>query len=877
MDKYLEGPIPDDVKMTPWLDQYKKFKEQYPDALLLFRMGDFYEMFFDDARAAASVLDITLTARDGGKKIPMAGVPHHALNLYLGRLIKAGYRAAICEQVGDVPAKGIVERRVVRVVTPGTYVPEEGGEGDVLESAHLAAVLPLRDGRVAAALLSVDTGRLEAGTLPEREAAALLSAFTPGEVLHPSNVPEKNLPDFLKDFTLRPAAPEAFKAENAARRLSSALGGARLEGFGIDGEDPCVGPAWAVLDYLSATQFSSVRHVLRIAPLGVRDRMSLDAAAQRNLEIIPETASGGVSLLSCLDRCRTPMGRRTLREWLLRPLMDVTAIGRRQTAIGLLLDAPSEAARLQDLLAGTRDVERALSRLALGAGGPRDLASIRDTLRLIPDLAALSPSFAEPLAGLFSSFPDLAPLCSYLNDALEENPPRALGMGPVVRSSFNEELASWRDVSLKGESWLEEYVERERAASATPRLKAGFNRAFGYYLEIGRTGLTVTPPHFEPRQTLVNSQRYVTPELREFQDKMTRSEGEVARIEAELYQDVVERTLQDGAGLQMTGRLLGVLDCLASGASIARERGYVRPVVDKSMGLAIKGGRHPVLEATLTDAPFVPNDVTLGEAPEGDARVIILTGPNMAGKSTWLRMTALLSIMAQAGLWVPAESAALGLVDRVFTRIGARDDLVRGNSTFMVEMLETANILNNITDRSLVILDEVGRGTAAWDGMSIAWAVLEYLQASSRARVLFATHCHELTCLEERLAGVRNCSMAVAEGPEGIAFLHQVVSGPADRSYGIEVARLAGLPASVLRRAFELLELFEKEGFERSSIPAPLPQKALRRQLLLFSPETDAVVEELSELDLDNMTPMRALEVLHKLKEKSLRAREAGG
>ena len=856
--------IPDDIKMTPWLSQYRQWKAEYPDALLLFRMGDFYELFFDDARTAASILDIALTARDADRKIPMAGVPHHALSLYLGRLIKAGCRAAICEQIGEPTGKGVVERRVVRLVTPGTYVPEESGD-----TGRLAAVLPLKDGRVALALLSVETGGLEAGTLALEEAAALLSAFAPGEVLHPATL--RSPPDFLKGYALLPAAPEVFRAGTAAERLRSALGGARLASFGIEEDDPCAGPAWAVLDYLSATQFSAVRHVLRITPLRTRDRMSLDAAAQRNLELVPEFSQGSVSLLACLDRCRTPMGRRTLREWLLRPLMDIPAIERRQACIGALVEDPTRLGDLQDALAGARDAERALSRLSLGTGTPRDLAAIRDTLRLLPRLRSLS--FPEPLAGLFSALPDLEPLRAHLDEALEEELPRVLGAGPVVRSSFSAELASWRDVSERGEAWLAEYLERERAATGSPRLRSGYNRAFGYYLEIGRTGLETVPPHFERRQTLVNAERFVTPELRDFQDRMARSEGETARIEGELYQAVVERVISEGADIQMTGRLLGILDCAASSAQVARERGYVRPTVDDSMALTVRGGRHPVLEATLTDATFVPNDVVLG----GDAaRIVILTGPNMAGKSTWLRMAALLAVMAQAGLWVPAESASFGLVDRVFTRIGAHDDLVRGNSTFMVEMLETAGILNNVTDRSLVILDEVGRGTATWDGMSIAWAVLEYLHGGCGAapRVLFATHCHELTCLEERLDGVRNCSMAVAEGAEGIVFLHQVVPRPADRSYGIEVARLAGLPKPVLRRAFELLELFEREGFERSSIPEPLPQNALRRQLLLFSPETDAVVEELAELDLDNLTPMRAMEVLYSMKEKSMRARD---
>ncbi|MDR2136731.1 MAG: DNA mismatch repair protein MutS, partial [Synergistaceae bacterium] len=495
-----------------------------------------------------------------------------------------------------------------------------------------------------------------------------------------------------------------------------------------------------------------------------------------------------------------------------------------------------------------------------------------------------------------------------LDDGLEENLPRALGLGPVVRSSFNEELASWRSVGENGEAWLAEYLEKERAATGSSRLKTGYNKVFGYYLEIGRTGLETLPPYYERRQTLVNAERFVTPELREFQEKMERSEGEIARIESELCRDLVERVIACALDLQLLGRLLGLLDCVGSFSRVARERGYVKPRVNGSRGLEIRGGRHPVLETTLSDSSFVPNDVMLGTAREkkdekdekdekedgerehkeenqneNNARIIILTGPNMAGKSTWLRMTALLAIMAQAGSWIPAESAAIGLVDRVFTRIGARDDLVRGNSTFMVEMLETANILNNVTDRSLVILDEVGRGTSTWDGMSIAWAILEYLhhdcEASLRSespRVLFATHYHELTCLEERLKGVKNYSMAVAEGSEGILFLHQVTPCPADRSYGIEVARLAGLPKSVLRRAFELLELFEREGFERSSIPDPLPLARLHEQLTLFSPEADAVVEELADLEVDNLTPMRAMEILYKLKAKSRRVRARG-
>ena len=853
--------IPDDVKITPWLEQYKKFKSDYPDAILLFRMGDFYEMFFDDARKAASILDIALTARDSEKKIPMAGIPHHALNLYLGRLIKAGCRAAICEQIGDVQASKIVDRKIVRVVTPGTYVPEENSDN----SGHLAAVLPLKNlkNQISIALLSVDTGRLEAGTVSFREANSLLSAFYPGEVLYPSNFDVKKLPDFLNNFELRETQSELFKTQIAAGRLKNALNTKKLEGFGINENDSCVGAAWAALDYLSATQFSSLNNVLKISPLNSLDKMSLDYSTQKNLEIIPEVSGDSVSLFTSIDRCRTPMGRRTLRNWLLRPLIEVKAIQKRQNAIKILFEERSKTSELADLLAGTRDIERALSRLALGTGNPSDLGAIRDTLRIIPNIKSLI--FSGSIGEILKSLPDLNDLNEFLEKSLQDSLPKNLGNGDLIRTGFNAELDSWREISTKGELWLEEYLERERKASATPKLKAGYTRAFGYYLEIGKNGLTVTPENFKQRQTLVNTTRYTTPELQEFQEKMENSESKISELEKILYQEIINRIIQDSNHIQLTGKLLGILDCVCSGAFIARERNYACPEIDNSDVIEIKGGRHPVIESELKDSVFVPNDVTL----EKNSRVIILTGPNMAGKSTWLRMTALIAIMAQAGLWVPAEHAKIGIVDRVFTRIGARDDLVRGNSTFMIEMLETANILNNVTDKSLIILDEVGRGTATWDGMSIAWSVLEYLQANSKARVLFATHYHELTCLEERLEGVKNYSMAVSESQEGILFLHQVVKGSADRSYGIEVARLAGLPNIVLKRAFELLETFEKNGFEKIPLSEPLPQIALKRQISMFSPEADGIIEEISNLDIDNLTPMQAMKILHKFKLKS--------
>jgi DNA mismatch repair protein MutS len=834
--------IPDGVKLTPWLAQYKQWKDEYPDALLLFRMGDFYECFFDDARVVSSTLGIALTSRDPEKSIPMAGIPRHALQGYLARLIRAGHRAAICEQIegqgaeqGPGPGQGpgkIVARRVVRVITPGTWVPDaensdEGRSGGD-SAGRLAAVMLVKGGggeaRMAVALLVSGTGRLEAGTLSVPEGAAFVSAFNPGELLHPASLKPDDLPPSLRTFAALAQPNEIFRASSAAEHLKSVIGTRSLEGIGLgraSEEDPCVGPAWAVLNYLSSTQFSAVRHVLKITKLKSLEYMYLDEATIKNLEILPEAGdSRNGSLFAALNRCRTPMGRRSLRDWLLRPLMDVAAIAKRQDYIGCLVSDPAVLAALQDALAECRDVERACARLAMGTGTPGDVRAIRDTLRLMPRLRSMT--LAEPLAEVLRAFPDLSLLLGYLDEALEEILPNALGQGPVIRSSFDAQLASWREMSENGTTRLDEYLEHERAETGV-RLKIGHNSVFGYYLEASRTA--ALPDRFVRRQTLANAQRFTTPQLREFEDKLNRAASEIERIEAEIFKSIVERVLDDGMNVQLLGRLAGLLDCVASLARAALERGYVRPVVNGGSGLTIRGARHPVLEAML---PFVPNDVDLSTM--GGSRIIILTGPNMAGKSTWLRMTALLAVMAQAGSWIPADSGEFGIIDRVFTRIGARDDLTRGNSTFMVEMLETADILNNVTPRSLVILDEVGRGTATWDGMSIAWAVLEYLcegdsPSWTAPRVLFATHYHELTQMEEHIDGVHNYSMSVSEDSNGIHFLHQVVRGAADKSYGIEVARLAGLPKPVLRRAQELLKIFEEEGVERSSLSRLLEER----------------------------------------------------
>lgn len=847
--------LPPGVKMTPMLSQYMEWKALYPDCILLFRMGDFYEMFFDDARKASEILDITLTARDAIKSIPMAGVPWHSVNSYLGRLVRAGYKAAICEQVSAPDGKSIMDRKVIRIVTPGTYVPEEAGMG-----GHLAAVA-LSGKEVAAALLSVETGRLEAGVFSPGEAVSLLDSFAPGELLHSSNLSlQKQLP-LLSGYFFISRPDEFFSPVSGTRWLAQQWDVTSLASFGVGDGSPEAGCAAAVLKYLHETQFGAVDHVKRIYPLRPREHLHLDVTTQRNLELLDE---GGPSLYRTLNKCRSPMGKRTLREWILRPLLDLSTIKLRQDAVEYLLSRPSERSELRNILGECRDVERATSRLSMGTGNPKDLGAVRDTLRLLPSLL---PLCGGPLSSWTAKLPDFSSLTANLYVALEDDLPRNRTVGGIIRHGYDKELDDCRDMEAGASEWMEVYLEKIRNSTGLSKIKAGYNKVFGYYLEVSKSSLSSVPPGFIRKQTLVNAERFITEEMKIFEEKMESASSEIARREGELYDSLVARVLAQVEEIQALGEALSGVDVLASFAETAKERRYVRPGINDGFDLVVKNGRHPVVEEVLTDSPFVPNSLRLERM---NRHIALITGPNMAGKSTYLRTAALLVILAQMGSFLPAESAEIGICDRIFTRIGARDDLTRGSSTFMVEMVETANILHNLTKRSLVILDEVGRGTSTYDGMSIAWAVLEHLAegCSVAPKVLFATHYHELTCMEERFSCIENLSMAVKEEEGNVFFLHQVVKGSADRSYGIEVARLAGLPRSVLKRAFELLQRFEKE--ERTE-NFPKRKKVLlgARQMGLFESERHGIVEELAAIDPDGLTPFRALELLYTLNEKS--------
>lgn len=876
--------LPPDIKRTPMLEQYFFWKERYPDCLLFFRMGDFFELFFDDARTASAVLDITLTARDPEKKIPMAGVPFHAVEGYLGRLVREGFSVALCDQVTEPDGRTLVERSVVRVVTPGTYVPEDpSGEG------RLAALAPAGEGGIALALLAPGTGSLEAGTVSENEAASLLATFAPQEILLPRGTPER-LPGRIREqiarIPQRLLARSHFDPASGEERLAARFAVASLAAHGVLPGDAAAGCARVALDYLEETHFSAARHVRRLRPLHSGLFLHLDVTTVRNLDLVEGDA---LSLFAVLNRCGTPMGKRCLREWILRPLRSVEEIRKRQDAVASLTEDPVLLRAVRDALGACRDVERALGRLSLRVGTPRDLAAIRDTLAAFPGLVALCEGrkAGEPLRAV----PDLAPLMETLR-TLADDPPRLVHAGGVIRDGADPELDEWRCVARGGEEWLRDYAARERELRGIKSLKVGYNKVFGYYIEISRANLENIPPEYSRKQTLVGGERFVTEELAVFEDRMRSSSERIAARESALYEELVRATLEAGACVQELGRALAALDATASLAEVAWERGYVRPLVTEGTRLALHGARHPVVEVALGNRPFTPNDVLL----DGDGvRIAVVTGPNMAGKSTYLRMAALLILMAQMGSFVPAERAEVGLTDRIFTRIGARDELDRGLSTFMVEMVETAGILHNVTDRSFVVLDEIGRGTSTYDGMSIAWAVLEYLLApcGARPKVLFATHFHELTALAERHGEITNCSMAVEETAEGVTFLHRVVPRPADRSYGIEVARLAGIPEAVLRRSRELLREFETrrvvpggEGgagaFPDGAVGAeaarsvPGQGRGRMRQLSLLDAAKDAVLEELALLDPDSLTPLQALEVLYRLREKSRCALEEG-
>ncbi len=881
--------------MTPMLRQYFAIKAQHPGTLLFFRLGDFYEMFFDDAHVASRELNLTLTARhkDTAQPVPMCGVPHHAAAGYIAKLVERGYRVAICEQTEEPTAKTkLVERAVVRIVTPGTSVEEQLLEGT--ENRFLAA-LTYHAQTTGVALLDATTGEFFATELhddPAFEAAlALLERFSPREVLLPQALAPVLSPAFP-----RPPSPEAGLEDNSASRprLSATLtlledrqfapdvgetflrehfGVLSLAGFGLEGKPAGVGAAGAVLRYLRDTQMTDARHVASISWFEMSTTLGLDSLTLRNLEVV-EGAAGGRrdALLGILDDTLTSMGARLLRQWLLRPSLELPVINARLDAVAELYDNAIQRDSLRQLLRQIQDIERLVGRLSLNLATPRDMAALRASCAHLPTLKAqLMACTSSLLRTLGETLDPCADICQQIAATLVDLPPAKLEDGQVVRPGFSPELDTLRALRQDTSGAIAAIEQRERERTGIGSLKVRFNNVFGYYIEVTKANLKHVPSDYERKQTIAHGERYTTLELKQLETQLREAETRLIALETEIIQALRAFLVGQAARLQAAARIVATLDSVAALAEVAARRRYVRPELHTGDDLVIEEGRHPVVEAYT--ARFVPNDIHMNNSTD---RLLIITGPNMGGKSVFLRQVGLIVLMAHAGSFVPARRARIPLVDRIFTRIGASDNVAHGRSTFMVEMTETAYILNTTTPRSLVLLDEIGRGTATFDGLSIAWAVCEYLHDNARhaAKTLFATHYHELVDLARVLPGVRNVQLAVSEQDGDIVFLHRVIEGSANKSYGIEVGRLAGLPPAVVTRAREILanlEANELDVLGKPKLARHLPVRRGRRdQPTLFDAANEAVVDELRALDVNALTPEMALTVLRRLQERLL-------
>ncbi|MDR5892131.1 DNA mismatch repair protein MutS [Halomonas mongoliensis] len=848
---------------TPMMAQYLKIKREHPEVLLFYRMGDFYELFFDDARRAAALLDITLTQRgqSAGKPIPMAGVPYHSAEGYLARLVAAGESVAICEQVGDPAAsKGPVERRVVRVVTPGTLYDEallDARRDNLLVAVHAAGE------RYGLAWLELSSGRFSVLEVEgEGEMLAELQRLDPAELLVAESL---SLPPALTGRRgLRRQSDWLFDLESANRLLCDQFQVQDLRGFGCAHLSAALTAAGVLIEYARDTQRSRLPHVTAIGVESRDDAVVIDAASRRNLEIdVNLGGTGDNTLASVLDVTATAMGSRLLKRWLNRPLRDLERVRARQSAVALLLEADGFEA-LRASLKAVGDVERILARVALYSARPRDLARLRDAFNALPELEQSLADYAEGTAldELRRHIRPYPALADTLTRALVENPPVVIRDGGVIAEGFDAELDEHRSLAEHAGDYLVKLEARERERTGLPGLKVGYNRVHGYYIEIPRAQAREAPVDYVRRQTLKNAERFIIPELKEFEDKALSAKSRALAREKLLYDGLLDTLNAELDALQASARALASLDVLCAFAERARALEFSRPQLAERPGIVIRGGRHPVVEQ-VSDAPFVPNDLVLGD----DRRMLVITGPNMGGKSTYMRQAALIVLLAHTGSFVPADAAEIGPVDRIFTRIGSSDDLAGGRSTFMVEMTETASILHNATDHSLVLMDEIGRGTSTFDGLSLAWASAEHL-TRTRAFTLFATHYFEMTALPEQAEGVANVHLTAAEHRDGIVFMHRVEEGPANQSYGLQVAQLAGVPQGVIARAREKLAQLEQQEVDqgsrspRAGSSAPAPQ-----QNDLFASAPHPLVEELGGLALDDLTPRQALALLYRWRE----------
>jgi DNA mismatch repair protein MutS len=860
---------------TPAMQQYKRLKAKYPDAVLFFRMGDFYEMFYDDARIASKVLGLALTSRSKGEAaVPMAGVPYHAVDTYLAKMIRAGYRVAICEQMEDPAlAKGLIKRDISRLVTPGTLTDDALLEDK--ENNFLAAVV-LDGPNAGLAWVDLSTGGFWVRDLGRDAVLDELTRLRPRECLLAEGSIEA-APDLVRAIReatgamISERSAFVFDRQEAERLLAAHFGTGSLDGFGVSDLERGLSAAGAVMEYLAETQRTSLGHIRRIERVQSGRWLYLDETTQRSLELVETLRDRRRehSLLWVLDRTETAMGGRLLRQWIAFPLADADRINARLDAVGELVAERDLRARLAGLLAETSDIERILGRVATNRAGPRDLLALGRTLAQLPAVKAhLAARQSDLLAEIERDLDLLGDVRQVLEKAIAEDAPARLSDAGIIKAGYHEELDRLRGIGSSGARWLAEFQAAEVQRTGIPTLKVGYNQIFGYYIEVTHTHQDRVPADYTRKQTLKNAERYITPQLKAHEVEVLTAEEKAKALETRLFEEVRARVAAEIPRLQKTADALARLDVLCALARVALERGYVRPAIVAEPILDIRDGRHPVLELVL-GSEFVPNDVCLGGA---EPPINIITGPNMAGKSTYIRQTALLALMAHMGSWLPARSAAVGLVDRIFTRVGAADELARGRSTFMVEMTETANILNNATGRSLIILDEVGRGTSTFDGVALAWAATEYIAQRLKGRTLFATHYHELTELADVLDGVANFNVAVREWQDQVVFLHKIVPGGTDKSYGVHVARLAGIPREVVDRARHILADLEAAHVDASGRPrlAPPPAGPEDRtvQLSLFGGAEAAVADDIRRLDLDVLTPLEALNKLRELKER---------
>ena len=869
------------AKLSPMMERYQEVKAENPHAILLFRMGDFYELFYDDARNAARVLGLTLTSRDknSDNPIPMAGFPWHQLDTYLQKLIEAGFRAAICDQVEDPKtARGLVRREVTRVVTPGTLTDEQ--MLDPRSSNFLASIATSPAG-IGLAWLELSTGRFFLTDLQSGQLADELARIAPAEVLLSESAAaagELTTQPGGGGFLLTTRPDWCFSREECRRQLNQHFGTRTLEGYDVE-DTAAVTAAGALLSYVMETSRSALPHFDRLEYRRSRGFMVIDEVTRRSLELTRTIRDGhrDNTLLEVMDQTCTPMGARLLSDWLGSPLLDRPTIELRLDAVDRFVEESGRRDSLRDLLKQTYDLQRLTSRVATGRCSPRDLLCLARTLEQLPGLKqTLVDVQSERLQTLLPLIDPCSDACDAVSRTLVDDPPMNVNDGGVIRDGFSEDLDEFRELMQGGRKWMAAYQARESERTGIPSLKIGFNKVFGYYLEVTATHRDKVPEDYIRKQTLKNQERFITPELKEYEEKVLRAEDRARALEQEIFSRLREQIAQFIPRLLRTAEAVAEVDVLAGLAELAAGGDYCRPVLHEEAILNVRDGRHPVLDRLLPAGEFVPNDVCLAVPDEQDGsaaagRIQIITGPNMAGKSTYIRQAALLTIMAQIGSFVPARSAEIGIADRVFARVGASDELARGQSTFMVEMTETARILNAATNRSLVILDEIGRGTSTYDGISLAWAITEYLHDEIGARTMFATHYHELTELTTTLRNASNWNVAVSESNDDVIFLHRIVEGAAGRSYGIHVARIAGVPAMVTERATRILSTLETDHLRADGRPA-VPERETsshrRRQKSLFEMPEDPVLDELRSLQLDHLTPMQALQELHRLRDQ---------